>query len=501
MNDEQFEQLARGILVAALAGVGSTACGSAETPPSAPTAKPSSVVVIGAEAEAPPALPGTSSVASTPAPRASAQAPLGPEKLPEGTPQGERCGDDDQINLVAQLTPTPPVDFISLRQFVHHREGAVTPVATIGAVCSGAQDQAACSRTVAATQPLEGFRTGCIPGHCAFNLLYTRGNSVGMADNVEQLTELLAPIDTEGEAYLLAWSQQYSVASCSQLPSSLKKTTGGYLLTATKMTNSCPIEITQFNLKINTSGSIQVLGSKLLSKNGPCAGRRPAGFTLAAASRHERAGGGDGSGGGDGNVGTYLALSAQLEDASVAAFERMSWELRALGAPHSLLRDAQRAAADERRHTDAMTRHALRYHAVPLRAQVPAAAPRSAFAVALENAVEGCVRETYGALVGLHQAAAARDVELRHAMAEIAQDELRHAALSWRVAAWLAPQLSADERSAIAGAKRRAVAELLAGCDAEPAPDLLALAGLPPREVARSLAAQLQSALWAEAAA
>src|SRR5690606_24966956 len=183
--------------------------------------------------------------------------------------------------------------------------------------------------------------------------------------------------------------------------------------------------------------SIKVLGSKVLSKTGACAGRRPEGFTATDVSSQTC-----------GSVGAYLALSAQLEHASVAAFQHMALELTALGAPQDLLRDAQRAADDEQRHTDTMGRHARRYHAVPESAAVPAPTTRSAYAMALENAVEGCVRETYGALVGLYQAQAAQDLALREAMADIAQDELRHAALSWRVAAWLETQLSAEKRVA-----------------------------------------------------
>jgi hypothetical protein len=38
-------------------------------------------------------------------------------------------------------------------------------------------------------------------------------------------------------------------------------------------------------------------------------------------------------------------------------------------------------------------------------------------AIAIENAVEGCVRETYGAVVGLHQAAMGIAQQLAHAFA------------------------------------------------------------------------------------
>jgi hypothetical protein len=85
---------------------------------------------------------------------------------------------------------------------------------------------------------------------------------------------------------------------------------------------------------------------------------------------------------------------------------------------------------------------------------------RSPFAIALENAIEGCVRESYGALVAHHQAQTAFDPEIRAVMRAIAQDETRHAELSWRVAAWLEPGLSPAERDALGVARSEALAQL-----------------------------------------
>jgi hypothetical protein len=45
--------------------------------------------------------------------------------------------------------------------------------------------------------------------------------------------------------------------------------------------------------------------------------------------------------------------------------------------------------------------------------------------------------ETYGASLAHHQALCARDPQVRAVMTAIAEDETRHAALSWQVAHWL----------------------------------------------------------------
>ena len=55
-----------------------------------------------------------------------------------------------------------------------------------------------------------------------------------------------------------------------------------------------------------------------------------------------------------------------------------------------------------------------------------------------ENAREGCVRETFGALIAMHQAERAGDPIIRRAMRRIAEEETRHAELAWEVASWSA---------------------------------------------------------------
>ena len=52
---------------------------------------------------------------------------------------------------------------------------------------------------------------------------------------------------------------------------------------------------------------------------------------------------------------------------------------------------------------------------------------REIFAIARENAVEGCVRETYGAVIGLVEAATSSDPDVRRSSRRIAEDECRHA--------------------------------------------------------------------------
>jgi hypothetical protein len=193
-------------------------------------------------------------------------------------------------------------------------------------------------------------------------------------------------------------------------------------------------------------------------------------------------------------VAGWLAENAHLEAASIVAFDRLRGELEALGAPRRLVRAAARSARDEVRHARVMTKLARRRGAEPAPVRVrPRARRRSLEAFALENAVEGCVRETFGALVAVRQARAARDPELRAAMERIAEDETRHAALAWSIAKWIAPRLDAAGRARVAAAMRGALASL--ACEARRVDEALA------REVGMAHGAQATAMVDAFAAA
>jgi hypothetical protein len=182
----------------------------------------------------------------------------------------------------------------------------------------------------------------------------------------------------------------------------------------------------------------------------PVEGRRPAGL---APPRH---------GPSASAAGAWLAHAAWLEAASVHAFAQLARELADHGAPRGLVRGAEAAACDEVRHTALVTRLALRYGARPPTAVVAPYAPRPLADLAIENAAEGCVRETWGAVVALWQAHTARDPVARVTFRTIARDEAKHAALAWAIDRWIRPRLDAAEAARVDAARIHAARELLA---------------------------------------
>lgn len=116
--------------------------------------------------------------------------------------------------------------------------------------------------------------------------------------------------------------------------------------------------------------------------------------------------------------------------------------------------------------------------------------------MAIENAVEGCVRETFGALVAQYQREHAEDPSVRAVMDVIADDETGHAALAWSVAAWLDESLDAETRESVRVARDEAVLELARELDVEPPESLVREAGMPPRAVALAMLDGLRRSRW-----
>jgi hypothetical protein len=189
----------------------------------------------------------------------------------------------------------------------------------------------------------------------------------------------------------------------------------------------------------------------------------------------------------------YLAQAAYLEAASIDAFLRLAGELALHGAPRRLIARALRAADDERRHARVMTRLA-RLDAVPI-VEIEAVPPRTLEEVARENAVEGCVNETFGAALATFQAQAAGDQRLRTAMKRIALDETGHAELAFAVARWAEPRLDRAARARVRESRREAAARLGRVVDVK-APPWAARAGLMPRPMAREVVARMTRDLW-----
>ena len=193
----------------------------------------------------------------------------------------------------------------------------------------------------------------------------------------------------------------------------------------------------------------------------------------------------------DSALGAWFANVAWLEASSIYAFLQLARELADHDAPGALVRLAQAAARDEVRHAQLMSRFAQRFGGAQPPVEVAPPRVRTLEALAIENAIEGCVRETWGAVVALWQAQRAPDAEMRAAFALIARDEVRHAALGWAIDRWAMGRLDDAAQVRVALAREAAVVSLAA----EPIDELPAV-GLPSAADARRLHARTNSSLW-----
>jgi hypothetical protein len=197
----------------------------------------------------------------------------------------------------------------------------------------------------------------------------------------------------------------------------------------------------------------------------------------------------------DGSLGEHFATMAYLEAASVSAFRILAAELFAHGAPAPLVRRARRSARDEARHAASASVLARRFGAPVTWPQKSRERSRSLREIAIENASAGCVGETLGAALAMHQAHTAMDLEVRRAMEIVGNDEARHASLAWAVHAWCCERLDARERAEVEDALDAAARDVVAR------PPVFSEvvtreAGLPGLAQTTALVAQLDRLLW-----
>ncbi|MCC6622088.1 MAG: ferritin-like domain-containing protein [Deltaproteobacteria bacterium] len=178
-------------------------------------------------------------------------------------------------------------------------------------------------------------------------------------------------------------------------------------------------------------------------------------------------------------LGSWLAVGAWLEAASIHAFGRLARELAAHDAPAALIDGARRAMIDEALHAEKMLALAVARGAASDPPTVADTAPRSLLELARDNLTEG-LGECVAAFELFVCARRADDPFLRAVLAEIAQDEARHAELAWAIDRWARTRLSPDELLALDAARDRALEEARAAA-ADRDPRLAAIA-LPSRD-------------------
>jgi hypothetical protein len=399
---------------------------------------------------------------------------------------------DQGLRALALVEPVEPVDYLELRMAdaLPGEEAEPTNPSVIdstGTRCAGASDVAACEAAFAALPLGSEFLRGDFDWYTYESLAFTRGDAVEAVGTEAALLELLGEIDSPGDAAVLARLRRHSLVC--NAGNEVGERDDGYVI-HTRSGGGCGEgdDIEEHVILVRPDGTIEVLQTVLIEKGDPhCSvGRLPAGLCRPRRAARARSA-----------VGSFFAEVATLEAAAVTAFGQLARELALHGAPRSMIGAALRSRRDEIRHARATARLARRHGGRPAHPRVAAWAPRRLTEVAADNAIEGCIRETYGALVAHAQARMARDPEVRRVLAGIAVDETRHAALSWALADWARTRMSPAERRHVTRSTGDALERMAPELTRAWAPEVHAVAGLPQPDQAAAMFRQLREHLAA----
>jgi hypothetical protein len=345
---------------------------------------------------------------------------------------------------MSALKPAQAVDFAALRGRASFAHPVILQRDAAGVPCAHATDARLCEAEMRRVSVMESEAE---PAH----ILLVQGDTVRALKTLADKVSWLGTIDTPDEALLLV-DQLKIPLGCAQADMSegtlvsLRDT--GYRVT-TRTPDLCGNERTAYTVDVGNDGTVNIVEQKSIGSSACAIGRRPPNLLARARQRDQAS-----------RLARYFARVARLEAASVDAFEQLAEELRVLAAPRVLREAARRAAEDEVRHARDTARLAERFGA---RAELPRLSRRrlrSRAEVALDNALEGCVHETYSAYLATAQARLATGTELSAPLERIAEDETAHAALAWQIASWLEPTLDPRVRRRIDALRTRAIAQL-----------------------------------------
>jgi hypothetical protein len=197
------------------------------------------------------------------------------------------------------------------------------------------------------------------------------------------------------------------------------------------------------------------------------------------------------------DVGRALARWARETDAGVASLHGLARDLEAFRAPKPLVRGARRAALDAIRHARMLGAMARRHEVTPEPAPADPRPAPSWDAMAIENAVDGCVRRAWELALTSYAGVHAGDLVVRETLRRIARDQAEHVAAAWKVHQWCLPRASSAARERIERGMRATISALEAEVSRMTDDDELVRCGLrPPQDVAQALLLQLRGRFW-----
>lgn len=393
---------------------------------------------------------------------------------------GVPCDENNKMDLLSGLDATEEADGLMFSLVGGQIGRYVQEVG--GTRCGNATDVDLCNQTV--DLMLREIHTN--------SLIITQGDMVQVLVTEDEVKAYLGQLDNPEKVF--SWMHLHGMSlSCKFDDSAVVSSDDGQSWKGvyTELTQICaPVvkERVRVNVNIADWSITETARAEIRREENVCIGRKPPGElrfsnvkTVADCN----------------SLGRTLARHAAYEAASVVAFEHLRSELALFGAPQHLLDRITWAADDERRHAVQVRMLANRYSQDSEDFSVEPAVIRDIESIAIDNMHEGCVGESWGALVGLYQAENAKDPVIAETMGQIALDEVEHASLSWAIHDWLFPQLDEAARERVTLAKCKALKKLMLSANRTVGSTHTYLAGFPEPHIANRLAERFVQSLMA----
>ena len=220
----------------------------------------------------------------------------GPSSLPQPPPKpapslpptdfaGMECdprvgGDHDPLHELRargdRLALAIPVDYLVVKRVVPWETTGET-CAVRGEPCAGAPDDGACQRALHELEKKSAPAAVPCPGGLScperMYVITTRGATPQLWSSAEQLRQLLGPIDTVDDAWLLAQAAEHLPPYvCGDAETSAARAVGsGYELRERRYTKNCdPIELTEHTYRVERDGAVRPLGSRVVRSEPGC---------------------------------------------------------------------------------------------------------------------------------------------------------------------------------------------------------------------------------------
>jgi len=397
---------------------------------------------------------------------------------PDSDWQGVSCNENNQKDLLSELNPTESIDGLLLYS-VGGQIGSYIEEAG-GEPCAMASEATQCNETIDSL--LHSFDSEA--------LITTQGDTIQVLQSEYEIKAFLGQLNNPQKVF--SWMHIHGMTlSCKFNDSAVVTHDNGQTWDGvyTETTESCnPIIRERVRVKINVESWLitETDRSEIKRIDGACIGRKPPGALSFRQSNtqvnyHE--------------LGITFARHAAYEAASVIAFEHLEKELSMYGAPNDMLERIQIAAEDERRHAAQVELLAIRYGNQAEVFSVESAPLRNLESIAIDNMSEGCIGESWGALIGLYQAENAKDPVIAETMHQIALEEVEHASLSWAIHDWIMPKLSVQASERVRVAQKSSLEKLIKKSTAPIEQSHVLLAGLPEPTIALHLAEKLTESL------